>query len=83
MDDIHLEQVRSWLTQITNLLEDMWIERQGLRTVLGRHGFSPAQFLEIEKAAKEDSNLRDQARLVFAQMRASFHAAGTARIYPV
>ena len=65
MDDIHLEQVRSLMSQITDLMEDLWIERQGLRSVLAHHGFSPEQFLEIEKAAKEDDDLRNQARLAF------------------
>jgi len=63
MDDIHLEQVRSLMSQITDLMEDLWIERQGLRSVLAHHGFSREQFLEIEKAAKEDDDLRNQARL--------------------
>ena len=58
-------------------MEDLWIERQGLRIILGRHGFSPEQFLEIEKAAKADTDLRQQAHRAFAQMRASFEKAGT------
>jgi hypothetical protein len=65
------------MSQITDLMEDLWIERQGLRSVLANHGFSPEQFLEIEKAAKKDTDLRNQARRAFAQMRASFEKAGT------
>ena len=66
-----LEIIRGYVQTLSLRLEDIWIEKEQLREMLLRYGYTPEVLAYIQAKAKADDHWRERAQKHFIAVRKS------------